>query len=255
MTYLKVLFDKIREKHLANRSGQSPTHNMSFKHLSMHHSHNSSNFSAGSGLLPKVDAIQMLDGFLKIKTHLPVLTREEYSIRHGGERGLAVFEVEHELKRLILQRQQTGDDLKVGWDDIIDLFILSGLNGSGANSNQSNMVTLDRVPLTIQSQPSHHKAEKMMMFFTTTMTQKDKRRQDEQDDLVNVSEGFCRSQDDERHSNVKTGSDCHVLRISQPALQFRAHRGDQLDDQDDDCLGELDKSNDVAGGGGIPAVD
>jgi hypothetical protein len=48
-----------------------------------------------------VDSLKMLEGFMKIKGHLPVLAREEYAMRHGGERGLEVREVELELKKLV----------------------------------------------------------------------------------------------------------------------------------------------------------
>jgi hypothetical protein len=71
-----------------------------------------------------VDIGQMLDAFLKIKGHLPLLSREEYGLKHAGERGLSVKEVERALRTVVQSRMLSGESLMINWDDIIDLFIM-----------------------------------------------------------------------------------------------------------------------------------
>jgi hypothetical protein len=94
MTYLKYLFDKLRTNNYVdlstlNKSGHSPS--------SQHQLSLLSNTSTSI-----VDATHLYDAFIRIKSHLPLLSREDYFLKHGAERGFTVSDVESSLKRMII---------------------------------------------------------------------------------------------------------------------------------------------------------
>ena len=74
-----------------------------------------------------------MSAFLTIKVHLPLLSYDEYSKRHGSERGFTSKEVESSLRRLILSKKVRGGVSSVSWDEVIDLFIITS-GGSFANT-------------------------------------------------------------------------------------------------------------------------
>lgn len=134
MTYMKVLFDKLQsQQSKTNHSKSDNTDDSLFSLQGGVGKGNNGNSMhlRSSSQTQQVDAHQMLQALNKIKAHLPLQTKEEYSLQYGSERGFTVREVESSLKRLIIMRSAAGQDMDITWDDVIDLFIMAGTIGNG----------------------------------------------------------------------------------------------------------------------------
>ena len=66
------------------------------------------------------------------------MSKEDYVLRHGNERGYTVREVESNLKRIFIGRQASNGSRGVSWDDVIDMFIgFKTLNNEGVTGSLS----------------------------------------------------------------------------------------------------------------------
>jgi hypothetical protein len=95
MTYIKVLFDKLTStQHLPINS--PPSSNQ------------------------EVDLYQLMEALSQIKNLLPLQSKDEYSSKHGHEKGFTVQEVELNLRRFLIMNRGSS---KLTWDDVIDMFL------------------------------------------------------------------------------------------------------------------------------------
>jgi len=64
-----------------------------------------------------------LEALSQIKNLLPLQTKDEYTNKHGNEKGFTIQEVEFNLRRFLI----INNNSRLSWDDVIDMFLSNKL--------------------------------------------------------------------------------------------------------------------------------